>query len=1381
MMSNWTRQVALDLSGSMKDWSKPETTRLRYDEELDKAGCFRLVWVDQGLEQTRDYGMMRNWTRQDALDLSGSMKDWSKPETTRLRYDEKLDKAGCLSLVWVDQGLEQPRDYGMMRNWTRQDALDLSGSIKDWRNPETTVFQSEVELEETRFSHKLIKLVVVVVVVVGISMLIDTVPFVEILGNLVVVACLICHVQTMRHSEELIETDAYVEECSRLQLGTLSFAESTDVGFPPLNSNDIIICENAAEELVISCRDEIIIYEDATDCIVEVLPEDVDRSEAGLAMEAFHIVAMASLGWLLLGPSQLTLATPCLDKLSTTIYSWYGTGILPLVRNYFIIGALLALACWYWAANLQRAANLQWVWYWYSPAGTDLSHHWCLAGAHTLEAYWFNGAAMLVLSRLLAAGSWWVRAKNQTSPARDRHRAHCQSNNQEKRREARVKEASNSQTFPEENRRFQCHAHPLPLCVKLCDPHPFDPVSPVYKFIREVKSHDNDSVLKQQISPFADIVAWRNCQVGSSESGNSRTADCTLVLGVEVIRRSRGFKDLYKMAGVLDDEEMKNDDMYRDEVYGDIEGCCTLPVNTHPNTVFRAQGVPGSPSSFLPVMMWEEVSALISASMGPGVQNIGSAEGYCIFFGSILVLTSAYVIINVKPYLDTDDQAPFRWIFSGLIVHGAMVMMLHLIGQLFCKECSSPTKHPNFPRWLSMWLLVTLFILVLGIVIASKCRACATALRLLIHSSMFGGLGQYLHDVKWKSLLDTLQQELKCCGVEGPQDWRTTSWIPLDQFREESTTVSKYVEVDGRVLPPVLPWSCCNPSSDIPCLHDPLQQRHIAYLWDDRSEHILASIHPQGCLSAILSPVNYALVATIVFNALGFVLHVIVIVMCRYLYVSTRNSVFLGDPKCTAPGWLFGRGDFGYRWGATLEEIMLKDAGEEKDGNVEGFTHVKNEQGKGPGSVSKVLTLFRRNKPDVKSGDGRFKVRLSGFRKKHRQDDQTDKNKISTQDGLTNENKIPRQNDQPNKNKIPRRDDQTNKNKIPKQDDLANKNKMPKQDDQNNKNKMPRQDNQTNKNKILRQGYQTNKNKIPRQDGQTNQTKTVPSSKTKLPEDKKTEKEKPRMLSKEMGSAMLPPCSTLPYVALLVGLLSGVATQTTTNKIWDVVFDPEKVVDLNKDTVATVSFTTTDLTREDVDTGVVMVVADGNGWVANPEPPDKRFVLSNESVKGLSWSSSFNVTGNFLGYAILRLQLIGRDGVLVKESRPLQVTVVRGVRVIDTLFTFTVAILVSIIYINFGCALEWSIFKKTVKKPVGPAIGFCSQFLFMPLRSSPLPKDSPSSTILPKDSPSSALPPKDSPSSTLPPKDSPSFTLPPKDSPSSTLPPKDSPNSTLLP
>nr|CAD7257189.1 unnamed protein product [Timema shepardi] len=55
-------------------------------------------------------------------------------------------------------------------------------------------------------------------------------------------------------------------------------------------------------------------------------------------------------------------------------------------------------------------------------------------------------------------------------------------------------------------------------------PESGQPIIQVNKFIREVKSHDNDSVLKQQISPFADNLAWRNCQARCSESGNSLTA-----------------------------------------------------------------------------------------------------------------------------------------------------------------------------------------------------------------------------------------------------------------------------------------------------------------------------------------------------------------------------------------------------------------------------------------------------------------------------------------------------------------------------------------------------------------------------------------------------------------------------------------------------------------------------------------------------------------------------------------------------------------------------------------------------------------------------------------------------------------------------------------
>lgn len=54
-------------------------------------------------------------------------------------------------------------------------------------------------------------------------------------------------------------------------------------------------------------------------------------------------------------------------------------------------------------------------------------------------------------------------------------------------------------------------------------------------------------------------------------------------------------------------------------------------------------------------------------------------------------------------------------------------------------------------------------------------------------------------------------------------------------------------------------------------------------------------------------------------------------------------------------------------------------------------------------------------------------------------------------------------------------------------------------------------------------------------------------------------------------------------------------------------------------------------------------------------------------------------------------------------------------RAIDTAFTASVAILVSLIYVNFGCALKWDTLKDILRRPVGPVIGFIGQFLVMPL------------------------------------------------------------------
>lgn len=57
----------------------------------------------------------------------------------------------------------------------------------------------------------------------------------------------------------------------------------------------------------------------------------------------------------------------------------------------------------------------------------------------------------------------------------------------------------------------------------------------------------------------------------------------------------------------------------------------------------------------------------------------------------------------------------------------------------------------------------------------------------------------------------------------------------------------------------------------------------------------------------------------------------------------------------------------------------------------------------------------------------------------------------------------------------------------------------------------------------------------------------------------------------------------------------------------------------------------------------------------------------------------------------------------------------RGQRVLDKIFIHVVIAMVIVAYINMGCAIDLQVIKQTLCKPVAPAIGLASQYLFMPL------------------------------------------------------------------
>ncbi|PSN32976.1 hypothetical protein C0J52_24867 [Blattella germanica] len=178
-------------------------------------------------------------------------------------------------------------------------------------------------------------------------------------------------------------------------------------------------------------------------------------------------------------------------------------------------------------------------------------------------------------------------------------------------------------------------------------------------------------------------------------------------------------------------------------------------------------------------------------------------------------------------------------------------------------------------------------------------------------------------------------------------------------------------------------------------------------------------------------------------------------------------------------------------------------------------------------------------------------------------------------------------------------------------------------------------------------------------------------------------------------------------------LSTTVVAHVITNTQWGIEFDPSKLK-MQLGDVQTVKFSATGLTPSEKQNGIVYVVAENEGTIANVSPEGKTYLLSQESgfVDG-NWTSAFNITGNFLGKTYVKLKLENGDS--IKESNSLPISVVRPQRVIDSLFLYSVIILVSIIYINFGCALDWSVFKMTIRRPVGPLIGFICQFLLMPV------------------------------------------------------------------
>ncbi|KAK4024157.1 hypothetical protein OUZ56_009545 [Daphnia magna] len=102
-------------------------------------------------------------------------------------------------------------------------------------------------------------------------------------------------------------------------------------------------------------------------------------------------------------------------------------------------------------------------------------------------------------------------------------------------------------------------------------------------------------------------------------------------------------------------------------------------------------------------------------------------------------------------------------------------------------------------------------------------------------------------------------------------------------------------------------------------------------------------------------------------------------------------------------------------------------------------------------------------------------------------------------------------------------------------------------------------------------------------------------------------------------------------------------------------------------------------------------------------------------------NKSIQVTGQVIGYVDLNfvLDILPNNGSVAADTIAILsdyvVTVVRESDTMDNIFTVIMIIMAVLNTINMGCALDMAIVKQNILRPVGPIVGFISQFTFMPL------------------------------------------------------------------
>lgn len=168
--------------------------------------------------------------------------------------------------------------------------------------------------------------------------------------------------------------------------------------------------------------------------------------------------------------------------------------------------------------------------------------------------------------------------------------------------------------------------------------------------------------------------------------------------------------------------------------------------------------------------------------------------------------------------------------------------------------------------------------------------------------------------------------------------------------------------------------------------------------------------------------------------------------------------------------------------------------------------------------------------------------------------------------------------------------------------------------------------------------------------------------------------------------------STLNYVLVVCFIFS---TLPNASLAWQAHFSPNPItIQMNKVDTINITLTHLDYVELIQNNAELTVFTDENILhVINSK-------LNFDNIVNDTWTGQFNITGEFLGLAKVYANITA-NGQTQRSNETLTVVIIREERLIDRIFTVSVVILVSILYINFGAALDLGKVKEILVRPIG--------------------------------------------------------------------------------